>query len=131
MFCKGYRWHQNESFWEHNNMKFIKLCLHVINNQFFLQDIRIILLQGGPHWHAFLNEPSRERACFTKTHQILWSVFKNNYLVINKLCSCKGHQDATWHHGFATIVNMAICLIFGYIYIWIFINIFEWFKISY
>jgi hypothetical protein len=24
----------------------------------------------------------------------------------NLLCSCKGHQDATWHHGFTTIINM-------------------------
>jgi hypothetical protein len=29
------------------------------------------------------------------------------------LCSCKGHEDAIWHHGFATLVNMTICLIFG------------------
>jgi hypothetical protein len=28
-------------------------------------------------------------------------------------CSCKGHQNTTWHHGFATIVNMATCIIFG------------------
>jgi hypothetical protein len=29
------------------------------------------------------------------------------------LCSCKGHQDAMWHHGFATIVNITTCSIFG------------------
>jgi hypothetical protein len=29
------------------------------------------------------------------------------------LCNCKGRQDAMWHHGFATIVNMTICSIFG------------------
>jgi hypothetical protein len=36
------------------------------------------------------------------------------------LCSCKGHQDATWHHGFATIVNMATCsIIFEFILIYL------------
>ncbi len=24
----------------------------------------------------------------------------------NLLCSCKGHQNATWHHGFVIIINM-------------------------
>jgi hypothetical protein len=32
------------------------------------------------------------------------------------LCSCKGHQNGTWHHGFVTIINVTTCLIFGYIY---------------
>jgi hypothetical protein len=41
------------------------------------------------------------------------------------LCSCKGHQNVTSHHGFATIVNMTTCSIFGK-----YINIFEWFKID-
>jgi hypothetical protein len=36
------------------------------------------------------------------------------------LCTCKGHQDATWHHGFVTIVNMATCsIIFEFILIYL------------
>jgi hypothetical protein len=34
------------------------------------------------------------------------------------LCSCKGHQDAMWHHGFVIIINRKIIQIFGiYVYI--------------
>jgi hypothetical protein len=36
-----------------------------------------------------------------------------NYEVIKILCSCNGHQDAMWHHGFVTIINVATCSIFG------------------
>jgi hypothetical protein len=32
------------------------------------------------------------------------------------LCRCKGHQNAMWHHGFVTIVNMTTRSIFGYKY---------------
>jgi hypothetical protein len=28
------------------------------------------------------------------------------------LCNCKGHQDATCHHNFVTIINMTTCSIF-------------------
>jgi len=28
------------------------------------------------------------------------------------LSSCKGHQNGTWHHGFAPIVNMTTCSFF-------------------
>lgn len=58
---------------------------------------------------------------------------KNDYCIFwqclqlldhNILCSCKRHQDATWHHNFTTIVNMTICSIFGSIYIYEFILIY-------
>jgi hypothetical protein len=29
------------------------------------------------------------------------------------LCTCKGHQDVVWYHGFVIIVNMTTCSIFG------------------
>jgi hypothetical protein len=42
------------------------------------------------------------------------------------LCNCKDHQDAMWHHGFAIIVNMTTCSIFGETFFFEFyINIFE------
>jgi hypothetical protein len=40
------------------------------------------------------------------------------------LCSCKGHQNGTWHHGFATIVIMTTCSIFKYVITFEFILIY-------
>ncbi len=39
-------------------------------------------------------------------------------MIAKILCSCKGHQNVTRHHGFVTIVNMTTCSILCiYIYV--------------
>jgi hypothetical protein len=70
--------------------------------------MRAILGANKPFFHTntttqlgFCDQLQKQLLFFSTMFTTTWSQ--------KLLRSCKGHQDAMWHHGFAIIVNMITC----------------------